>query len=164
MKRFMLLPIAAPKLFNADFKKHARRFNKLRDSKTINAVRNVFTWKARRAAEKSETADQAVISDYRTSRGAAALAGDFSANVAADGDAFVAGAHTAEQESPAALDAEPILDDELAECSPADLVTGAEALLEASLEDNGTSSPEADKLLAQALDLVRQAGPLVEPE
>ena len=162
MKRFMVTPIVAPRVFNADFKKHARRFNKLRDSKPINAVRNVFTWKARKAAEKSEAADQTVISEYRTSRGDAALAGDFSAGAAADGDAFVAGAHTAEQDSPAALDAEPILDDELIECSPADLVIGAEALLEASLEEDGTSNAEADKLLAQALDLVRQAEGLVK--
>lgn len=162
MKRFMLLPIVSPRLFNADFKKHARRFNKLRDSKMINAVRNVFTWKARREAEKSESADQAIISDYRMSRGTTALAGDFAASATADGDAFVAGAHTAEQESPAALDAEPILGDTLVECSPSELVAGAEALLEARLENNGTSSPEADRLLAQALDLVRQATSLVK--
>ena len=78
-----------------------------------------------------------------------------------DGDTFVAGAHTAEQETPAALDAEPILNDELIECSPADLVIGAETLLEASLEENGTSNAEADKLLTRALDLVRQAEGLV---
>ena len=45
----------------------------------------------------------------------------------------------------------------MTECSPADMVFEAETLLEASLEENGTSNAEADKLLTQALDLVRQS-------
>ena len=165
MKRFMLLPIAAPRLFNADFKKHARRFNKLRDSKTINAVRNIFTRKARREAEKKEDADQATISEYRRTRGESSLGDALSGTTGmADEDKFVAGAHSGDQESAVAYEAQPMIDDDLEEFSSPELVAGAEALLEASLEMGAASGNEAEKLLSQALELVRQAGRLDEPQ
>ena len=77
MKRFMLLPIAAPRLFNADFKKHARRFNKLRDSKAVNIVRNLLNRRARREAEAKALADQSVIRQYRDARGQTVLGDAF---------------------------------------------------------------------------------------
>jgi len=192
MKRFMLLPIAAPRLFNADFKKHARRFNKLRDSKTVNVLRNVLNRRARREAEARARANQSVISQYRSTRGQAVLADVFPGMSPTVGeDPFVAAAHSGETQDGTRAGkqqgageeaipdeshgngalAETLISDEFDDCSSADMITGAEALLTTCLENDTAPGseqrappPEAVKLLGQALELVRQAGTLVEAD
>jgi len=186
MKRFMLLPIAAPRLFNADFKKHARRFNKLRDTRVVNVLRNVVNRRARLEAEAKARADQAVISEYRSTRGQAILADVFPGMMAAVGeDAFVAAAHGAESDSGSRGDAgkegsreddagngslvDSLIPDEDDDCSTADMIAGAEALLATCLDTESAPGAEQDappaeavKLLEQALELVRQAGTHVD--
>lgn len=163
MRRFMLLPVVLPRLFNADFKKLTRRFNHLRDSKTFAAFRNTLSGgvrKARREAAEKETADQAAVDEHRSQRNVEALDADFlnvtePQPVAADdfgsasGDVLVA----ASDESDLAAS---LLDG----CSSPELLAGAALFLSSclqSLPEDESAGSQTGALVNAALDLVRRA-------
>ena len=72
----MFMPIAMPKLFNADFKKLTKKFNGLRDSKVFQAIKSTVNSSTRKAKEKAATQeqlDQQQIDEHRRSRSSTAV-------------------------------------------------------------------------------------------
>ena len=163
MRRFMLLPVVLPRLFNADFKKLTRRFNHLRDSKAFAALRNTLNGgvrRARREAAEKEQADLVAIEERRSERNQAALESGFLTAATPDStadDEFVS--TTSDYRS------HPTDDSDLAaallqDCSSPELLAGAALFLSSclqSLPDNETGSSRTGDLVYSALDLVRQA-------
>lgn len=160
MKRFMLLPIIAPRLFNADFKKHAKRFNVLRDNKLIGALRGLFGRKSRKQVSEKEAADLTAIQQHRVQRDTTNIASELSAPSPATHDDPFAKTSAVKAAEAAAHMAE---EDAAAETDSPELLAGAAFFLSACLKSLSESeTAEADKsrkveaLVNAALDLIRQ--------
>jgi hypothetical protein len=163
MRRFMLLPVVLPRLFNADFKKLTRRFNHLRDSKAFTAIRNTLKGgvrKARRKAAEKEQADLAAIEERRNQRNSAALDASFLTAPARDAtatDDFVSA--TGDDLGPPADDSD-LAAALLEDCSSPELLAGAALFLSSclqSLPDDESGSSQTGALVNAALGLVQQA-------
>ena len=159
MKRFMFMPVVLPKLFNADFNKLNRFFNKLRDNKAFAAVRNTLSGgvrRARREAEEKEQADQAVIDEHRARRHTDQLNPPFLAgSTEADStDTFAVNAGTSEAYEAEAI--EQVLED----CSSPELLAGAALFLSSCLQSQPENDDDAQtrELIESALKLVQKAG------
>lgn len=171
MKRFMLTPILTPKIFNSNFKVHAKRFNKIRDSKVVKGLKAVFGLKSRRLKRQNtevETADKSVISEYRTKRGPATLAGALTqtAKIAVKDPYSETRRVPAGTSDPADEVADSInagsagLDIELGDCSANEKLVGASLLLTScidSMSSDNSMSSENQALLANALELINKA-------
>ncbi|MBI1312402.1 hypothetical protein GC176_14015 [bacterium] len=162
MKRFMFLPVAMPKLFNADFKKINKWFNGLRDSKTFNRIRSVLPSSARRArseAAERERVDQAALDRFRSARDVEVVNPPVKSG-AGDGDRFV------DQSQALAAGAE--IDDAaaqfLAESSSPELLAGAAFFLSGclqSLSRDGQPDGKLESLVNSALSLIEEASSAV---
>ncbi len=163
-QRFMVLPVAMPKLFNANFKSLAKRFNKLRDNTAFQKIQKIFKSGTSKPLREKEASDQAVIDQAREGRAKQALEPPTSTEAGSGlQDDF---ATTSEL-----VDVRYALDDTDVEV-PAEyfpeLLAGASMCLATSLEQitpaDGTAVPDqqreaADKL-SQALKLVHEAAAL----
>ncbi len=161
MKRFMLLPIVSPRMFNADFKKLAKRFNVLRDNKIYGALRGLFSRNSRRANNVKETADLAVIQQHRSQRNGTAIAQELSqaATQPVREDQF---ANTSAALAANAA-AEMAKDDSAEDATSPELLAGAAFFLSACLKslpdsENADSekSRKVEALVNSALELIRQ--------
>jgi len=65
MKRFMILPVAFPKLFNANSRRLAILFNKLRDNKAFRRLQSFVLGKGRRELQVREQQDREFIEQHR---------------------------------------------------------------------------------------------------
>jgi hypothetical protein len=167
-KRFMLLPVAMPKLFNANFKQLAKRFNKLRDNSSFQKIQGLFSSGAKKPFRDKEQQDQAIIDDARQARNAQPLE-SLSAAVKpapANEDRFAATSELVEIRHP--LDTADDSAEVPAEYFP-ELLAAASMCLATSLEqitpgENATDAPpnqrRAADLLNQALKLVHEAAAL----
>lgn len=160
MKRFMFMPVVMPKLFNADFNKLNRFFNKLRDNKAFAAVRNTLSGgvrRARRAAEEKEQTDQTVIDEQRNRRNQDQLAAAFliAPTESENHDDFTAAA-SVEMSTADADEMGQVLED----CSSPELLAGAALFLSTCLQSPSADdqNPQTRELIESALDLVQKAG------
>jgi hypothetical protein len=162
MKRFMLTPILTPGIFNSDFKTHAKRFNKLRDSKILKGMKSVFGWKSRKVKKQcaqKETADKSVIEEYRSSRANAAVSdGLANKETIAEKDQFGETRRVAPDTLDPAEEMKPLADigAEIEDSSTSEKIEGASFLL-SSLAGDDSLSEENRALLANALELINQA-------
>jgi hypothetical protein len=167
-RRFMFMPIAMPKLFNADFKKLTKRFNGLRDSKVFQAIKSTVNSSTRKAKEKAaekEQVDLKQIAEHRQARGSAPVDvsvltqnAENAASMAKQQD------FTTSEDIPAAAADEGLFSPELvSDCSSPELLAGAAFFLSSCLQtmsDNGADGSQNEKteaLVNSALELVRQA-------
>jgi hypothetical protein len=163
MKRFMFLPVALPKLFNADFKKINKRFNGLRDSKVFNLIRNSLPSAARKArseAAEKEQVDQAALSDFRSARNAQPVQPPVKSEVA--GDAFVDQTAADTSGSDGTDEAAHFL----AESSSPELLAGAAFFLSGCLQrqsQNGEQNGKLESLVSSALNLIEEASSAIGP-
>lgn len=167
-KRFMILPVAMPKLFNANFKQLAKRFNKLRDNKSYQRIQGLFSRGAKKPFLAKEQSDQAVIDASRKTRDELPLPSTQTEIVeSVNEDDFAAASELVSIDH--ALD---VGADEESVSVPAayfpELLATASACLATSLEQiapNGESEvpaqqQQATELLKQALKLVLEAAAL----
>ncbi len=94
-KRFMILPVAMPRLFNANFKRLAKFFNNMRDNKAYQALQTVFSRNAKKAFVERERTDQSVIEEVKRDRMEKSIDEALQTMSVADNDAldqFVSGA------------------------------------------------------------------------
>jgi len=170
MKRFMLLPIAMPKVFNSNFKKWARQFNKLRDSATYNKLRDVMMRRSRRDASEREQANQAVVDLHRSRRNASAV--NASTVSTANPNEYVDRFITTPPPPPEAQPGDELIPDMfLDDCSSPELLAGAAMFLSnclqslpAGADGQGGGSERTQALVNSALELVRQASEAVSDE
>ncbi|MCA9058947.1 MAG: hypothetical protein KDA85_10615 [Planctomycetaceae bacterium] len=169
MKRFMILPIAFPRLFNSNSRRLAVLFNKLRDHKAFQRLQNLLSGRGRRELQQKEAQDLAFIASHRqrTSREPlGATLQQFCAQPAAVADRFATSRKSIvdEPEASDSVDRAEGLNRELdGYCSP-ELLVGAACFLSASLErlHNGKRTASSDSVSAQSQDLLRSALKLVE--
>ncbi len=163
MKRFMFMPVAMPKLFNADFKKINKWFNGLRDSKTFNRIRNALPSSARKArseAAEKEKVDQAALVDFRSARDAESVQKPEAA--AGNTDRFV------DQLQAESVDAqaEEAATQFLAESSSPELLAGAAFFLSGCLQslssESGEDNEKMESLVSSALNLIEEASSTAE--
>ncbi len=164
-KRFMLLPVAMPKLFNANFKQLAKRFNKLRDNSSFQKIQGLFSSGAKKPFRDKEQQDQAIIDDARQARNSQPLESFSAAPVApANTDEFAASSPLVEVRH--ALDTDH--GEVPAEYFP-ELLAAASMCLATSLEQITPAANSADVAdeqrlaadrLNQALKLVHEAATL----
>ncbi len=167
-KRFMVLPVAMPKLFNANFKSLAKRFNKLRDNSAFQKIQKLFKG-AKKPLREKEAQDQAVIdASHAALQGRPLKAPTNAPNAPAHEDEFAASSRLVEVQH--ALDqshGEETVE-VAAEYLP-ELMAAASMCLATSLEQitpaaEGASIPDeqrrAAELLSQALKLVHEAAAL----
>jgi len=167
-RRFMFMPVAIPKLFNADFKKLTKKFNGLRDSKVFQAIKstvNSTTRKAKQKAAEKEQVDLQRIAEYRESCESAAV--DLSALTQSESRSKEVTRQqdfTIPEELPQASADEVLISDELiSECSSPELLAGAAFFLSSCLQSmpgsgiDGTQQAKTEALVNSALELVRQA-------
>lgn len=171
MRRFMFLPVAMPRLFNADFAKITRFFNRLRDSPTFNAMRNVLpstTKRVRREAAAKEQIDQAAIDEHRSQRKTNPVTAD---SIAASGapphrDDFVS--QTQSTENAETADSVPL--ELLEDCSSPEMLAGAAFFLSGCLKSVAESdqtpeqSQKIESLISSAMNLIEQAGEIAGTE
>lgn len=171
MRRFMFMPIAMPKLFNADFKKLTKKFNGLRDSKVFQAIKSTVNSSTRKAKEKAaaqEQLDQQQIDEHRKARASASVDVSVLTNIPGAEDRVTRQKGFGESEDIAEMAAdEGLFSEELiSDCSSPELLAGAAFFLSSclqSMSDNEAGradSGQADKtevLVNSALELVRQA-------
>jgi len=162
MKRFMFLPVALPKLFNADFKKINKRFNGLRDSKVFNLLRNALPSSARKArseAAEKEQVDQAAVNEFRLARDAQPVQPPVKSAVA--GNQFV-DQTVADATGDAGADEAAHF---LAESSSPELLAGAAFFLSGCLQQSrsGEQNEKLESLVSSALNLIEEASSAVEP-
>lgn len=171
-KRFMVLPVAMPKLFNANFKQLAKRFNKLRDNSSFQKIQGLFSSGKKKPFRDKEQQDQAIIDDARQTRNAQPLESLSAAIPAAQSndDEFAASSKLVEVRH--ALDTDNGESAEVgAEYFP-ELLAAASMCLATSLEqitpgEQAANVPDnqrrASELLDQALKLVHEAAALDVP-
>ncbi|MGZ0169448.1 MAG: citrate/2-methylcitrate synthase [Planctomycetales bacterium] len=171
MRRFMFMPIAMPKLFNADFKKLTKRFNGLRDSKVFQAIKstvNSSTRKAKEKAAKQEQLDQQQIDEHRKGRASAPVDVSVLTKSAKSEERTTRQKGFGESDDiPEMTPDEGLFSEELiADCSSPELLAGAAFFLSSclqSISDNETEAASSDQkekteaLVNSALELVRQA-------
>lgn len=168
MRRFMFMPIAMPKLFNADFKKLTKRFNGLRDSKVFQLMKNTVnssTRKAREKAAEKEKSDLERINEHR--QGRADSAADLSVlRRQAETPDRVTRQKGFENDEPVAENPDDagLFSEELIEnCSSPELLAGAAFFLSSCLqtiseeETDSAKRTKSEALVNSALELVRQA-------
>ncbi len=160
MRRFMLLPMISPKLFNANIKSIGKRFNRLRDTKFFKSMKNVFG-RGQKTISAKEQADLDVINATRTQRANAAIQDDLQHGGPAPVrvDPFVAASNAVPED--ATIDAM-TPEQHFEDCSSPELMEGAHVLLASCLRslESDTSDPELTKqreLIESALRLVREA-------
>lgn len=168
MRRFMFMPIAMPKLFNADFKKLTKRFNGLRDSKVFQLMKNTVNSSTRKAKEKAaekEKADLQRINEHRQAR--ADSAGDLSVLTrqaeSPDRVTRQKGFENDEVMPETQADAGLFSEELIADCSSPELLAGAAFFLSSCLqaiseeEADSAKRTKSEALVNSALELVRQA-------
>lgn len=171
MRRFMFMPIAMPKLFNADFKKINKKFNGLRDSKVFQAIKstvNSSTRKAKAKAAEKQQADQKQIDEFRKARASAPVDVSVLTSNAESVDrttrqkGFDLDEDIAETVPDEGLFSEELVSD----CSSPELLAGAAFFLSSCLQsmtDNESETADSSQkakteaLVNSALELVRQA-------
>jgi hypothetical protein len=165
MKRFMLTPILTPGIFNSDFKAHAKRFNKLRDSKILKGLKSVFGWRSRkvkRECAQKESTDRGVIDEYRTARaGTGVSQGLIDKGEISKKDPFAETRRVEPGSTDPAEDSDNLIAEigaDIEDCSASEKLEGASFLL-ASLAEDDSLSAEQQALLASALDLVSKTNP-----
>lgn len=170
VRRFMFMPVAMPKLFNADFKKLTKRFNGLRDSKVFQAIKSTVNSSTRKAKEKAaekKQIDQAAIDEHRKARASSPVDISVLTKDADSEDRVTRQTGFGEAaEVPAMSADEGLVSEELLEdCSSPELLAGAAFFLSSclqSMSDSDGDESAGDKakteaLVNSALDLVRQA-------
>jgi hypothetical protein len=171
MRRFMILPIAMPKLFNADFKKLTKRFNGLRDSKIFQLIKSTVNSSTRKAKEKAaekELIDQQQIDEHRKARASAPVDVSVLSQRAETADQTTRQKDfTNSEDVPATIDdGDKFAEDIVSECSSPELLAGAAFFLSSCLqsitenEKGGADSVQQQKteaLVNSALELIRQA-------
>lgn len=170
-KRFMVLPVAMPKLFNANFKRLAKLFNRLRDNGALRGLGKLLSFNSGKKFEQREAEGKEAIADFRQQHAARSLADELTQIpdlTSAARDEFVAAAQrlpeTPEPPEPIREELEADLDDV---CAP-EILAGAACLIAASLErmNDGASDSEkqhrAAELLNSALKMVQEASRLVD--
>lgn len=167
-KRFMILPVGMPRLFNANFKQLAKRFNKLRDNKSFQRIQSLFGAGAKKPFRAKEETDQAMINAARTTRDSQSLPPlPTSLNDPDTEDRFAASSKAVEVQHALDIDESGEAVEVSAEYFP-ELLAGASMCLATSLEQI-TPGENADvpaeqhrtaELLRQALKLVHEAAAL----
>jgi hypothetical protein len=171
MRRFMFMPIAMPKLFNADFKKLTKRFNSLRDSKVFQAIKstvNSSTRKAKEKAAKQEQLDQQQIDKHRKGRVSAPVDVSVLTKNAELEDRTTRQKGFGESDDiPETGNNEGMFSEEfVSDCSSPELLAGAAFFLSSCLQtmsDNEARGADSDQkgkteaLVNSALELVRRA-------
>lgn len=167
-RRFMFMPIAMPKLFNADFKKLTKKFNGLRDSKVFQAIKSTVNSSTRKAKEKAAEKEQVDLKEIQAHRKAhESAAADLSVldqteerskEVTRQKD------FTIPDELPEASADGGLFSEELvSECSSPELLAGAAFFLSSCLqsmpdtETDSTQQAKTEALVNSALELIRQA-------
>ena len=168
MRRFMIMPIAMPKLFNADFKKLTKKFNGLRDSKIFQMIKSTVNSSTRKAKEKAaekEQVDIQQINEHRKARASAPVDISVLTRHAETADRTTRQKDfTNSEDTPVMAADEGLFSEELiSDCSSPELLAGAAFFLSSCLQtmaDNGADSSKqarTEALVNSALDLVRQA-------
>ncbi len=160
MRRFMLLPMLSPKLFNANIKSLGKKFNRLRDTKLFKSMKSLLGRGQTKISAK-EQADFDVIAAARTQRAAASIQSDLQHGgpKPIKVDPFVAASNfVPDNVTTDAMTPEQHFDD----CSSPELLEGAQVLLASCLRtlDADSSDPDQSKqreLIESALRLVREA-------
>ena len=167
----MFMPIAMPKLFNADFKKLNKKFNGLRDSKIFQLMKNTVNSSTRKAKEKAaekEQADMDAISEHRKARSSASVDTSVLTGNAGSVDRTTRqkGFET-EEDITESLPEEGLFSEELvSDCSSPELLAGAAFFLSSCLqsmtenetgEAGNAQKAKTEALVNSALELVRQA-------
>jgi len=161
MRRFMILPMAMPKLFNADMRGVGKRFNRLRDSTFFKSLKGLFGRKQRQAISDKEQADLAIINAAQAQRAAASITSDLQTAGPSPVklDPFVAAANAA----PDKITTDAFTPEaEFEDCSAPELLEGAQLMLASCLKSLSTNSDEGDsakqrELVEAALKLIREA-------
>lgn len=158
MRRFMLLPMLSPKLFNANFKNIGKRFNRWRDSKFFKSMKSVFGRRQTQNISDQERADLERIAAARAAREAASIVSDLATAgpPSVKIDPFVAASQqvpddaTTDDFSPGA---------EFEDIPSPELLEGAQVLLSSCLKSmDGPDAEKKRELIESALRLVREAG------
>ena len=168
MRRFMFMPIAMPKLFNADFKKLNKKFNGLRDSKVFQLIKSTVNSSTRKAKEKAaekEQLDQQQIDEHRKARASASVDVSVLTNKSGTEDRITRQKGFDESDDiPEMAADEGLFSEELvSDCSSPELLAGAAFFLSSCLQtmsDNnadGSPNEQTEALVNSALELVRQA-------
>lgn len=179
MKRFMILPIAFPKLFNANSRRLAVLFNKLRDNKSFKRLQTLLAGRSRKESDRKEQADRDFILNHRTvsqNRPIATAMREIVPAVAHQEDRFATSRKSLVD--PDVTTEQPLLAGDSANgdsvttdleniCSP-ELLVGAACFISASLErlhsptpaNGAMASPQLQDLLKSALQLVEKAAAL----
>lgn len=160
MRRFMLLPMISPKLFNANLKNLGKRFNRLRDSKVFKSMKGLFG-SGQKKISAQEQADLDLIKAAQAQRATTSIQSDLkqAGPAAIKIDPFVAASNNVPEDATTdALTPEQHFDD----CSSPELLEGAQVLLASCLRslDSATADSEQAKqrdLIESALRLVREA-------
>ena len=177
MRRFMFMPIAMPKLFNADFKKLTKKFNGLRDSKVFQAIKSTVNSSTRKAKEKAATQeqlDQQQIDEHRRSRSSTAVDISVLTNKPETEDRVTRQKGFGESDDIPEMAADQGLFSEelISDCSSPELLAGAAFFLSSclqSISDNKAGCPgsgqigNTEALVNTALELVRQAADTNSP-
>jgi len=173
-KRFMILPVALPRLFNANFKRLAKFFNRLRDNKSYQTLQTIITGNAKSSFVEREKDDQSLINESKRRRIDKQINEELNQFAQPQSEPRDQFATIAKPESSSSSDQDnPPKDDALnvtPHCSP-ELLAGAAFLLSTSLgqlksvtndSDAGESTPQsrAEELLRSALKLVEEAAVL----
>jgi len=171
MRRFMFMPIAMPKLFNADFKKLTKKFNGLRDSKVFQAIKSTVNSSTRKAKEKAATQeqlDQQQIDKHRKARSSKAVDISVLTNKPETEDRVTRqkGFDESDDIPEMAADKGLFSEELISDCSSPELLAGAAFFLSSclqSISDNEAGCPgsgqtgNTEALVNSALELVRQA-------
>lgn len=177
MRRFMFMPIAMPKLFNADFKKLTKKFNGLRDSKVFQAIKSTVNSSTRKAKEKAATQqqlDQQQIDEHRKARSSTAVDISVLTNKPETEDRVTRQKGFGEADDMPEMAADKALFSEelISDCSSPELLAGAAFFLSSclqSISDNEAGCPgsgqigNTEALVNSALELVRQAADTNSP-
>ncbi|MDA1161562.1 MAG: hypothetical protein O3B13_00525 [Planctomycetota bacterium] len=170
-RRFMFMPVAMPRLFNADFKQLTRRFNGLRDSKVFQAIKSTVSSSTRKTKQKAadqEQRDLKQIAEHRRTRNSRTVDTSIltqqaeNARVVARQKDFTTPPETPETMADEGLFAEDLISD----CSSPELLAGAAFFLSSCLQTisdtnaNAGQVRKSEALIQSALELIRQAGEL----
>jgi len=166
-KRFMVLPVAMPKLFNANFKQLAKRFNKLRDNSSFQKIQGLFSSGAKKPFVAKEQQDRAVIDEARKTRDSKPLEPlpSIEETAPVNEDRFAASSELVETryaldaEETAAVEAPPEFFPELLAGASMCVATSLEQLRPAEGEIS-TEQQQAAEKLDQALKLIHEAAAL----
>jgi hypothetical protein len=168
MRRFMFMPIAMPKLFNADFKKINKKFNGLRDSKVFQMIKSTVNSSTRKAKEKAaekELLDQQQIDEHRKERASAPVDISVLTKTGESEDRTTRQKGFGESDDiPETGDNDGMFSEEfVSECSSPELLAGAAFFLSSCLqtmsdkEVDSSQQAKTEALVNSALELVRQA-------